>query len=372
MKTSSEFNIAVTSDVHNGHPRVATAHTAKCIREAFPDNKTTAKLDMIVIAGDWYDRLLNLSQTDVEETDISIIYLLRLAAKHNIVLVVLEGTPSHDWGQSKRFEFLNEHLDIKAKLYYFDELCIHRFEEFGLDFLFVPDEWTNNTEKTFKEVQQKLKERGLEKVDYAIMHGCFDYQIPFLAESLKHNSQAYLDIVRYLIFIGHVHRFSRYDRIIAQGSLNRLSQGEEEPKGHVRAIVRSETDYEVKFVENINAMVFKTIQCADMSIEDAYDVVDKFVMTVPDGSFIRIRANIGMPILNSQKRMEQRWPTIRWTLEPNERVERTRVEIVRESTYSPITITPDNILRLVQEKMTNSKVDPKILETGMELLAKVA
>lgn len=360
------------SDVHMGHPRVETTHTAKCVREAFPDNKETAKLDMIVIAGDWYDRLLNLSQTDVEDTDIAILYLLRLAAKHDIVLTVLEGTPSHDWRQSKRFEFLNDHLDIRAKLYYFDELCIHHFEEFGLDFLFVPDEWTNSTEKTFKEVQQKLKERGLEKVDYAIMHGCFDYQIPILADSLKHNSQAYLDIVRYLIFIGHVHKFSRYDRIIAQGSLNRLCHGEEEPKGHVRVRVRSENDYEVKFVETINARMFKTIQCTDMTVDDAIALVDSTIAKLADHSFVRVRANLGNPILNSKKRMEERWPTINWTLEPNERVERIKVEIVREATYSPITITPDNILRLVQEKMLTSGVDPSTTSMGIELLKKIA
>lgn len=372
MKNSCEFHIACTSDVHHGHPRVKTSHTYQCVREAFPDNRETAKLDMLVIAGDWYDRLLNLSQTDVEETDMSIIYLLRLCAKHDIVLVVLEGTPSHDWRQSERFVFFNKTFSIGCKLYYFDELCIHHFEEFGLDFLFVPDEWTNSTAKTFKEVQQKLQERGLEKVDYAVMHGAFDYQLPMVAESLKHNSQAYLDIVRYMIFIGHIHTYSRFDRIIAQGSLNRLSQGEEGPKGHVRVKVRSENDYEVIFVETKNAAIFKTIQCSDLALEEAYALVDAVARTVPDESFLRVRANIGSPVLNSQKRMEERWPTIRWTLEPNERVERTRVEIVRENTYSPITITPENIVRLVQEKMTANGVEPAVAQVGLELLAKIA
>ena len=372
MKTSSEFYIATTSDVHMGHPRVPTQKTYDCIRKAFPDNKETAKLDMLVIAGDFYDRLLNLSQDDVEETDVAIIYLLRLAAKHDIVLSVLKGTPSHDWDQSARFVFFNEKFDIGAKLYYFDQLCIHHFEEFNMDFLFVPDEWTNSTEKTLKQVRQKLAERGLEKVDYGIMHGAFDYQLPMVAPALKHDSQAYLELVRYLIFIGHIHTHSRFDRIIVPSSLNRLAQGEEGPKGHVRAKVRSETDYEVIFVENKDATIFKTIQCGSLDLQEAYARVDEFIKTIPDDSFIRIRADLGQPILNAQKRMEERWPTINWQFEPNDRGEKPRVEIMREVTYSPITITSENIVRLVQERFAAKEIDPKIAEKGLELLRKIA
>jgi hypothetical protein len=271
-----------------------------------------------------------------------------------------------------RFVFFNEKFNIGAKLYYFDELCIHRFEEFDLDFLFVPDEWTNSTEKTLMQVRQKLVERGLEKVDYAIMHGSFDYQLPMVAQSLKHDSQAYLDIVRYLIFIGHIHNYSRFDRIIAQGSLNRLAQGEEGPKGHARAKVRGIDDYEVIFVENVNATIFKTIQCGSLELQEALDRVDAFVKTVPDGSFIRVRADLAQPILNSQKRMEERWPTIKWQFEPNDKGEKPRVEIMREVTYSPITITPENIVRLVEEKLAANGVDPALASRGIELLKKIA
>ena len=103
MAKSSELYIASTSDVHMGHPRVPTAKTFACIKAAFPDNRETAKLDMLIIAGDFYDRLLNLSQDDVQETDIAILYLLKLCKKHDITLVVLRGTPSHDWTQPERF-----------------------------------------------------------------------------------------------------------------------------------------------------------------------------------------------------------------------------------------------------------------------------
>ena len=372
MAKSSELYIASTSDVHMGHPRVPTAKTFACIKAAFPDNRETAKLDMLIIAGDFYDRLLNLSQDDVQETDIAILYLLKLCKKHDITLVVLRGTPSHDWTQPERFVFFNEKAQIGAKLYYFDTLCIHHFEEFGKDFLFVPDEWTNSTEKTLVQVRQKLAERNLEKVDYAVMHGAFDYQLPMVAKSITHDSQAYLEIVRYLIFIGHVHLFSRFDRILSQGSLNRLCQGEEGPKGHVRVKVRAPNDYEVIFVENKEATIFKTIQCASLDLIEAYARVDEFVKTIPDGSFIRVRADMGQPILNSLKRMEERWPTIRWDMESNDKPEKARVEIVRDAVYSPITITPDNITRLVQERMAANDVNPELMQRGLELLRQIA
>ena len=82
---------------------------------------------------------------------------------------------------------------------------------------------------------------GLTKVDYAVMHGQFDYQLPkHITGMPRHDSQKYLDIVKHYIFIGHIHTHSVYDRIIAQGSFDRLTHGQEEPKGYVVSIVDDE------------------------------------------------------------------------------------------------------------------------------------
>jgi DNA repair exonuclease SbcCD nuclease subunit len=237
--SNAEFRIASASDLHLGHSKNPPEEMVERLKNAFPRNAETAKLDVIVLAGDVYDHLLNLPHESVSIIDEWIIYMLRLCKSMDIQLWVLRGTPSHDRDQSQRFVLLNDMLKIGCDILYVDELKVVWMPKFGIHVLFVPDEWTDDANKTLEEVHLLMKMAGITKVDYAIMHGQFEYQLPPVVKAQKHSSEAYLKIVDKLIFIGHVHLFSRNDRIIAQGSFDRISHGEEGPKGHVRAIVRA-------------------------------------------------------------------------------------------------------------------------------------
>src|ERR1700739_1745074 len=100
MKTS-KLNIASISDVHLGASRTPTTGILKNLRAAFPDNEETAQLDLICFVGDVFDTLLTLNYDDLVAIKLWINDFLRLCAKHDIVVYVLEGTPSHDWWQSQ-------------------------------------------------------------------------------------------------------------------------------------------------------------------------------------------------------------------------------------------------------------------------------
>ena len=78
-----------------------------------------------------------------------------------------------------------------------------------------------------------------------------------------------------LIFIGHVHKSSQYGRIIAQGSFDRLSHGEEDPKGHMRATRKTDGTHDIVFIENKKAKKYITISCLYLPIEDAISKIDK-------------------------------------------------------------------------------------------------
>lgn len=361
------LKIAVVSDVHLGHRRNDARNIAENLRLAFPDNAETADLDILFLAGDIFDDLLSLPHEDVVEIDLWIVYLLRLVKKHDITLRVLEGTPSHDWKQSERFSNINQLTSIDADLKYVKDLSIEYIEKFDIHVLYVPDEW-DSTEKTLNQIHDLLKAKGLEKVDFAIMHGQFEYQLPPHVKAQKHNSEAYLKIVEHLIFIGHVHVHSRYDRIIAQGSFDRLSHGEEGPKGHVRAVVSPDGRYDVVFMENKHAKIFLTVRVHFLSLEETIETIDRQVQALPEGSQVRVEANYDHPIFANMEMLIRRHPLFTWTKLPREDEEQETAAIIEDETiFIPITLTRDNIGGLLMERAANSGATSEIL-TAAELM----
>lgn len=370
-----EFRIASASDLHLGHVKNPPEEMVARLKKAFPRDAETAKLDVIVLAGDVYDHLLNLPQGSVSIIDEWIIYMLRLCKAMDIQLWVLRGTPSHDRDQSARFEWLNKVFDIGCDLLYVDTLRIVWMPKFGIHVLFVPDEWNDSAEKTLEEVHALMRQQGISKVDYAIMHGQFEYQLPPVVKAQKHSSEEYLKIVDKLIFIGHVHLFSRHERIIAQGSFDRIAHGEESPKGHVRAVVRDRDDFEIYFVETEDAKLFKTVDCRGLGFEDSHEKVLEQVQHLPDGSHVRVLANRGNPILQSISTYEKKMPHFFWTGLGKDEDEKTLLEqtelLQSKQDYVPIEITRDNVQKLLAEALHAADLEPHIFQLAERKLAEL-
>jgi DNA repair exonuclease SbcCD nuclease subunit len=161
----NKLDIISLSDIHLGHPDNPAERIIKNLKNAFSDNASMAEIDIIFIAGDVFDRLLSLPDDAVTEIDFWITSFLRLCKKHDIVLRVLEGTPSHDWKQSKRFVKINELSRIGADVQHVTELSIEYIDRFGINVLYVPDELPGGTNKTFESVLELMEERGLKKVE---------------------------------------------------------------------------------------------------------------------------------------------------------------------------------------------------------------
>lgn len=358
---NSELRIAASGDLHFGHPKHSKEEMVARFKRQFPRTAETARLDVISIEGDIYDHLLSLPHEAVPVIDEWIVWLLRLCKALDIQLWILRGTPSHDRDQTKRFVILNESLDIGCDLIYVDELKIVWIPKFGINVLFVPDEWTDNADKTLEEVHMLMRIAGIKKVDYAIMHGQFEYQLPPIVKAQKHSSEAYLKIVDKLIFINHVHIFTRLDRIVAPGSFDRISHGEENPKGHVRATVRTGDDYEIEFVETDDAKIFKTIQCRTLTFDESHEKVLKESKDLPEHSHVRIVADIGNPILQSIATYETMYPQYMWTGLAKTTEDKTRIEqaelLQSKEEYIPIEIKADNVEKLMLDIMLSRNID---------------
>lgn len=369
-----KLNLAVLSDIHLGHQRNRTSEIIANLRAAVADDAQTAQLDIIFLAGDVFDDLLLLNDDDVLEIDLWIYWLLQMCVKHDIVLRVLEGTPRHDRLQSNRFTLINEVMGNPVDLKWVTKISVEHIERFGIDVLYIPDEATETPEKTLRVAKEVMASKGLDQVDFAIMHGCFDFQIPYLASDHKHDSQAYLDMVRYLIFIGHVHTFSQLARITAQGSFDRLTHGQEEKKGHVRATVQQNGDWEVVFVENEGAKKFVTLDCTTDSLEETLEEISHLAASLKPDSHIRLRLNADHPLLASTDTLIRRWPMINWAKDIKDTGEEAIIADAEEDgeVYIPITITRDNIVEMVMTRVSyHPDISSELLDIAQEQLRKV-
>lgn len=366
---SKPLKIGEIGDLHLGHPNTPTVHILGNLRKAFPDNTETGELDMIIIAGDLFDRLLNLADPNVVEIKLWMIQFLAMCKRRNIMILSVEGTPSHDWKQTRWLVTLNEHHEIGADLHYIETLSIVHFERFGIDVLFVPDEWQPETDDTWVEVQHLLQAKGLDKVDLCVMHGQFEYQLPPHVPAPKHLSERYLSITRHYIFIGHIHIHSIHQRILAAGSFDRLHHGEEAPKGHLRVTIDPKGRDEIRFIKNSNAYTYKTVECTGMEVNDALTAVRKVCDAIPDQSHVRVMAGLADGILVSLDVLKKDYPTLHFSVKVTARKEVTQASLIdMRQRYQPITITRANIEKLLVERLQQAGMDAAQVKRAEELL----
>jgi hypothetical protein len=224
-------------------------------------------------------------------------------------------------------------------------------EDLDLRILYVPDEWTSQTDLTFIQVQEHLKLHGLLEVDIAIMHGCFQYQLNGVPGHIQHHKESnYLSIVRYYINIGHFHKFSHYERIVAQGSFDRIAMGEEDPKGATLMQITREGEMRFDFIENTKAKIYRTITFRSMDIDRSKDKLHRILRTTPHDSHIRIRASKEHPLYAGLDSVRLRYPDFQFTRTTLDKVDTSHQLISTVDVpidYIPVSITAANIVPLL-------------------------
>ena len=363
VKNPLYFNVFNFSDVHVGHQNTPTEHILGNADKILTD-KFMSILDAIFITGDFFEKLLMLPEDRVLQIQAWICKFLIRCKKFNICLRVLEGTGSHDYKQSRMFTTLNESACIGADVKYFSSVVVEDCERFGIKILYVPDNVSHNADEVYKKVLSALNEAGVEKVDFALTHGFFDFQLPVgvHAES-AHNSYRYEKLVRYQIFNGHDHTHKIKGKIIVPGSFDRLKQGEEENKGGVHVRYSQTGERQINFIVNTGAKVYKTIEAFGWSIEKLYKHLDKF--DFPDHSAICIKAGADDPFKAAIMEIRTRYYRYK--------IDVVRVKGVNEPTenklenltfkYEPISLNRDNLPTLLL-----SRISKEVLPIAKPLL----
>lgn len=348
---SNKLNMLSISDIHLGNNLVPAEFIIDNLNTLVPDNKTMLDIDIIWLAGDIFDQILLFPDGEVGQIELWMTRLLRICKKWDVLLRVLEGTPSHDRKQSKHFIIINDCHDIGADVKYIDTLAIEYISRFDINVLYIPDEYHATTMQTWYEVKDLLAEHGLEKVDYAIMHGMFEHQIPKGLKLQSHIASNYLSIVNKYIFIGHVHLMSVFERILAQGSTDRLCHGEEEPKGifRVTSYKNNFDNDKIEFIINERAKIFKTISILNVAVEDVSKALD-VVKDLPDNSYVRIEVENLDQKLSTIAAYKLKYPKLTWSILKVKDSNSHDIS-VRLTTYQPVPINVNTIEGLVLEKL---------------------
>ena len=367
---SRTLRVSCISDIHLGNRKNKTRYIIANLDKYFSNDEHLSQVDLVFLAGDVFDDLLTFSGEDVQYIYTWAARFLRICARYNVMVRVLEGTPSHDRGQSECFTVINEiHRKNSGKLVnlkYVKELSIEHIDDFDIDVLYVPDEWCHTTEGTLEQVHDLLRENNLDKVDIACMHGQFSYQLPAHIPHLpRHDEKAYTELVRHLIYIGHIHIHSRTGKIIAQGSFDRISHGEEGPKGFVKSLIHPDGSDETTFVVNETARRYITVSCPYEDVEENLKIIDRAVENLPEESFVRIEAHYSNAILTNLNTLRSRWPLLIWSSIARDKDDKKANQITiiqEEALYVPIHIDRHNLSQLVMPRLRAAGIDDDILQ----------
>lgn len=355
----SKIKKIVMGDIHLGHPNTPTLHIIATLESIFRDTTENQDLDMVILEGDVFDRQLQVPDEEVYQIRLWIARFLQWAKRNDIVVRVLEGTPSHDWKQSRLFTHINELAGIGADVKHITRLSIERIERFDATFLYIPDEWKPTCEETWADVKRLLANEGLESVDFTVMHGMFPHQMPKNVRSKMdmHDPENYLSITNRYVYIGHVHTQSQYQRILAAGSVERLAHGEERSKGYYRVVVRDNGQDDIVFVENKHAKRYVTVDCVGLSLEEARDKVDHAIKRLPNESHVRVRCRKNDAALAVFARMRDEYPTHRWTMKIVGKDEEETIAMVdNRRLLKTININRENIAPMLLERVAKRNV----------------
>lgn len=371
MLNTSDLKIMVLSDVHLFHDKTPTEHIVNNLIRVVPNNDNMKNMDMIIISGDLFDRAVFLPNGDVWHAHRFIHHLVSVCERYDIVLRVLEGTPSHDWKQSAMVTEIVKERGEKCDAKHVSILSIEHIQRFGLDVLYVPDEWGSGCASTFNEVKELLIQNNLEKVDIAVMHGCFNYQFPanLVGKPDVHDENSYLGITRYLTVIGHYHTPSQFERIYVPGSFDRLKHNEEEPKGHLLITLKPDETFTVEFIENKNAMIYKTFHCVGKSMNEVIAIVTEFVKDNERQQYIRIICDKDDAVYKGVRELSNLFPFVKFSISLNRDKMKEKKMAKTIDIVKPQAITLDNIEQLLRERLEQR--NPEVVVSCMSILKEV-
>jgi hypothetical protein len=290
---TTPLRILSTSDWHLGNARVPALNICNRLREVvFP---LLPQTDLLVIGGDVWDTLLTHS-SESNTIDGFNIDLLRVCDAHAVAVRVLEGTFTHDRGQSSAFEDVyHPKCHFTNDLRYINQVCLEEITALDLRILYLPDDLPyESADACLAAVAEMMVARGWTWVDYVFGHGYFEHMLPdFIPRKPKCTFRItqFKPFVRRYVVMGHIHLSDLTDIVIYNNSFDRIAHGEEDPKGCV-FIEDAGTSAKIRIVENKAATKFITLDLSGYTDKETIGqhYLDRLKTKFPSGEagFVRV------------------------------------------------------------------------------------
>jgi hypothetical protein len=137
----------------------------------------------------------------------------------------------------------------------------------------------------------------------------------------------------------------------------------------MRALWHKDGSWDLTFVENTGAMMFVTIDCADLSLEDTLKKIKEEVLALPDMSYVRIKADSTNPIFSNMETLIRMRPLIEWTKHPQHKKEEEVAPLAEtDERYVPIVINSDNLNSLLLERLANNGASGDVMDAAQDML----
>lgn len=265
-------NLLSFSDVHLGIRRLNA--DLMCNNLASFIFAQLVNVDMVTIVGDLFDTTIRFQDSSTSPIISFITKFLEICNERNILVRGLRGTITHDYNQMRILGELHQRKKYTNDYAYFDKIFLEYIERFDMRVLYIPDDVPfKSSVEAMEHVRDMMRVRGWDYVDYAFVHGYFDFVLPKTEKMDRRHvyTEEMFDFVRRRILVGHVHTpaVSPSGRIAYNGSTDRLSQGEEEVKGMILTEDDGGDKITMRFLANPKATTFRTFDYSHLDASEA-------------------------------------------------------------------------------------------------------
>lgn len=263
------------------------------------------KLDLVVIAGDYFDNKILLNSRSSIYSIRWMGELVRICKAKNVKIRIIRGTSSHDNNQLDAF---NEYEKDDSDFFKIIRTCTEEETFPGFRCLYCPDETIPT--KEYLEIYQEQFLHG--PYDAMFFHGSFDVVVPNIAIQESEMSGINNVIFPYQFFEtlcrvmigGHWHNGDRHKHMYYTRSVNRWTFNEDHPKGFIYMTYDMENkSYRVQRIENIFTDKYLTYTISTnlyKGLQDYHDLMDDIdeLLGHTDSDILHIRIKI---IINDEK-----------------------------------------------------------------------
>lgn len=247
------FGVIDADRLYEEHERIIIAHLIQM-----------SSLDVIFIAGDFFDHILYLNESHANRACMFMDKLVWIAKSYNAKIRIIYGTESHECNQYNIFfnRFIDKDIDFRVINTVEEE---ELFDDFWV--LYLPEEYIYNKQEYYEKYFT-----GEKKYGYIIGHGVIQELMSDVTynikKSTKNSNRAKVPVFTSTellencygeVYFGHYHiNSSIKDRIFYVGSFTRWCHGEEEQKGFYE-ISTNGKKFKHIFIENTMAEKFTTL-----------------------------------------------------------------------------------------------------------------